>query len=100
MKKISVLLTVALVGLAGCSKTDPYTPPENASGEDIFYASCSKCHKPEADRVMSLSSKMATREAIIEKVQKGSMGMTAFPNIKGEAAERLAEFVLSNSKPK
>lgn len=100
MKKIILMLTVALVGLAGCAKTDPYTPPEDASGEDIFYTNCSKCHKPEADRVMSLSAKMTTKEAVIEKIQKGSMGMTAFPNITGEPAQRLAEFVLSNSKPK
>jgi mono/diheme cytochrome c family protein len=101
MTKINVLLTAAaLATLAGCSKTDTYTPPENASGEDIFYTNCTKCHKPEAGSVMSLSSSMSNKDAIIQKVQKGSMGMPAFPNIKGEPAQRLAEFVLANSKPK
>lgn len=101
MTKISVLFTAAaLATLVGCSKTDTYTPPENASGEDIFYTNCTKCHKPEAGSVMSLSSSMSNKDAIIQKVQKGSMGMTAFPNIKGEPAQRLAEFVLANSKPK
>ncbi|MDE2365767.1 MAG: cytochrome c [Betaproteobacteria bacterium] len=101
MKKISLWLTVfALMGLAGCSKTDNYAPPESASGEDIFYANCTKCHKPETGSVMALSSSMANKDAIIQKVQKGSMGMTAFPNIKGEPAQRLAEFILANSKPK
>jgi cytochrome c551 len=101
MTKINVLFTAAaLAALAGCSKTDTYTPPENASGEDIFYTNCTKCHKPEAGSVMSLSSSMSNKDAIIQKVQKGSMGMPAFPNIKGEPAQRLAEFVLANSKPK
>ena len=49
---------------------------------------------------MALSSSMATKDAIIQKVQKGSMGMPAFPNIKDESAQRLAEFVLANSKRK
>jgi hypothetical protein len=102
MKKMTLILTIsALVSLAGCSKTDNYTPAENASGEDIFYASCTKCHKPESgNTVMTIDAKMANKDAIIQKVQKGSMGMTAFPNIKGEPAQRLAEFVLANSKTK
>ena len=101
MKKVSLWLTVlALASLVGCSKTDNYTPPATASGEDIFYANCTKCHKPETGSVMALSSSMANKDAIIQKVQKGSMGMPAFPNIKDESAQRLAEFVLANSKRK
>ena len=96
-----MLIAVASVGLIGCSKTDSYTPAESASGEDIFYANCTKCHKPEAaGNVMTLSTAMANKDAIIGKVQKGSMGMPAFPNIKGEPAQRLAEFILANSKTK
>jgi cytochrome c551 len=99
MRKLVLLSAIAvLTGLMGCSKTDPYTPPENASGEDIFYSSCTTCHKSVGDNVMVLSSGMASKEAIIEKVQKGSMRMSAFPNIQGEPAQRLAEFVLANSK--
>ena len=62
---------------------------------------CTKCHKPESSNVvMALSSSMANEDAIIQKIQKGSMGMPAFPNIKGEPAQRVAEFVLTHSKPK
>ena len=102
MTQITLLLiAVASVGLIGCSKTDSYTPAESASGEDIFYANCTKCHKPEAaGNVMMLNTAMANKDAIIGKVQKGSMGMPAFPNIKGEPAQRLAEFILANSKTK
>ncbi|ABI58496.1 MULTISPECIES: c-type cytochrome [Nitrosomonas] len=100
-RTIGLLVVSAVISLTGCAKTDTYTPAENASGEDIFFASCTKCHKPETDgKVMLLSAKMNTKEAIIEKVQKGGMTMTAFPNITGEPAQRLAEFVLTNSKTK
>ena len=102
MKKMTLLLVAsALVSLVGCSKTDNYAPSESASGEDIFYANCTKCHKPEAaGNVMILSSAMANKDAIIQKLHKGSMSMPAFPNIKGEPAQRLAEFILANSKTK
>jgi cytochrome c551 len=101
MKKVTLLLVVsALVSLVGCSKTDNYTPAENVSGEDIFYTNCTKCHKPESGSVMTLNSAMANKDAIIQKIHKGSMSMPAFPNIKGEPAQRLAEFILSNSKTK
>ncbi|ARO88623.1 cytochrome C [Nitrosospira lacus] len=102
MKKMTLLLAVCTsVSLIGCSKIDNYTPPESASGEDIFYANCTKCHKPEAaGNVMTLTSSVANKDAIIQKIHKGSMSMPAFPNIKGEPAQRLAEFILSNSKTK
>jgi cytochrome c551 len=102
MNKVKLSLAIAiLAGLMGCSKTDPYTPPENATGEDIFYANCTKCHKPETPgTVMTLSTAMANKEAITQKILKGSMSMPAFPNIKGEPAQRLAEFILANSKTK
>ncbi|MEO6824063.1 MAG: cytochrome c [Nitrosospira sp.] len=101
MKKMKLLLIAsAWMSLVGCSKTDNYTPPENVSGEDIFYANCTKCHKPEVGSVMALSPAMANKDAIIQKLHKGGMSMPAFPNIKGEPAQRLAEFVLSNSKTK
>lgn len=102
MKQVTLLLaTAALVGLIGCTKTDNYTPPATASGEDIFNLNCTKCHKPGTDKsVMVLSAAAANKDAIIKKVQTGSMSMAAFPNIKGEPAERLAEYVLANSKTK
>lgn len=49
---------------------------------------------------MILSEKAANKDAIIKKFQSGSMRMPAFKNIQGEAADRLAEYVLTNSEVK
>ncbi|PXX09039.1 hypothetical protein C8R27_1401 [Nitrosomonas ureae] len=43
---------------------------------------------------------MANKEAIVKKFQSGSMRMPAFKNIQGEAADRLAEYILTNSEVK
>ncbi|MBK6618489.1 MAG: cytochrome c [Nitrosomonas sp.] len=103
-KKLKIFLTtiavIALSGLAGCSKTDGYTPSATASGEEIFNMNCTGCHKPLSDGIIALSENMVTKDAIINKVQNGSMRMTAFPNIQGEPADRLADYVLKNSRPK
>ncbi|SFM66361.1 c-type cytochrome [Nitrosomonas communis] len=102
MKKITLLFaTIGLTSLVSCAKTDNYTPPATASGEEIFSLNCTKCHKPNTDgSVLVLDPAMANKDAIIKKVQTGSMGMTAFPNIQGEPADRLAEYVLVNSRTK
>ena len=102
MKKISFVLAVsALFILVGCGASKDYTPPAGASGENIFSTACTECHKPlSANVAMILSEKVANKEAIIKKFQSGSMRMPAFKNIQGEAADRLAEYVLANSEVK
>lgn len=102
MEKLKVVLTVsALLILAGCGTSRDYTPPADASGETIFSTACTECHKPlSANVAMILSEKVAKKEAIIKKFQSGSMKMPAFKNIQGEAADRLAEYVLANSQVK
>ena len=101
MKKISLMLaSCALIILAGCSKTDTYTPSDTISGEEIFNLNCTKCHKPEIGAVIRLSSGKTSKEASLKQIQSGSMSMPAFPNIKGEPGERLAKYILENSKPK
>ena len=90
----------AFIAVTGCSKTDNYTPPDTISGEEIFSLNCTKCHKPEVGAVMRLSADKISKEAIIKKINSGGMTMPAFPNIKGEPAERLAKYILENSKPK
>ena len=101
MKIVSLMVVLyAFIAVTGCSKTDSYTPPDNISGEEIFSLNCTKCHKPEVGAVMRLSTGKASKKAIIEKIKSGGMTMPAFPNIKGEPAERLAKYILENSKPK
>ena len=99
MKKMKVVLTAsALFILVGCGASNEYTPPADATGEQIFGTACTECHKPlSSDVAMLLSENMANKESIINKVQSGSMRMPAFKNIDGEAADRLAEYVLSHS---
>jgi len=103
MKVKTVILTLVayvFILLGGCSKTDNYTPPDTISGEEIFSLNCTKCHKPEVGAVMRLSAGKASKQAIVKKIQSGGMTMPAFPNIKGEPAERLVKYILENSKPK
>lgn len=102
MKKINVVVAAStLVILIGCGGGRDYSPPAGASGEQIFTAACSECHKPlSTDKVMILSASVGSKEAITKKFQSGSMRMPAFKNIQGEAADRLADYVLSNSEVK
>lgn len=102
MKHLNFALTLlALFILVGCGASKDYTPPADASGETIFSSACTECHKPlSANVAMILSEKVANKEAIIKKFQSGSMRMPAFKNIQGEAADRLAEYVLTNSEVK
>ncbi len=101
MKKVTFILVVyAFIALASCSKTDNYTPSDIINGEEIFNLNCTKCHKPEIGAVMRLSADKANKDAIIKKIQAGGMTMPSFPNIKDEPAERLAKYILENSKSK
>ncbi|CAH1386828.1 c-type cytochrome [Candidatus Nitrotoga sp. M5] len=99
MKKLNLLFGVsALAMLVGCGHTSDYTPAADASGEQIFSTACTECHTPvNADVAIVISARMTNKDAIIKKVQSGSMRMKAFPNIQGDAADRLAEYVLANS---
>ncbi|SET17689.1 cytochrome c551 [Nitrosomonas marina] len=102
MKKTSVVLTFfAAAALIGCGSTSDYTPPADASGEQIFSTACSECHKPlKGDVAMILSEKVANKDALKNKIQNGSMRMPAFKNIQGDAADRLADYLLANSEVK
>ena len=96
MKKIGVLLCVLL--LAACSRSNDFLPTAEMTGEDIFKNACIECHQPEGGAVMILSAEMKDVDAISNKVLTGSMAMPAFPNIQGEPAKKLSEYVLANSK--
>lgn len=99
MKRNYFLIALVFALLAGCGKANNYVPAADATGEAIFSTACSECHKPlSANVAMALSANMATKEAIIKQVQTGSMRMPSFAGIQGDAADRLAEYILANSK--
>ena len=102
MKKIKIALALSVLFiLAGCGGSKDYSPPADATGEQIFSTACTECHKPlSANVAMILSQKVANKDAIIKKFQGGSMRMPAFKNIQGESADRLAEYILANSETK
>ena len=102
MKKLNFALTASVPLISvGCGGGRDYTPPADATGEQIFSSACTECHKPlSANVAMILSEKVANKEAIIKKLQGGSMRMPAFKNIQGESADRLADYVLANSQVK
>ncbi len=100
MKTLSIALTLlAATALVGCGSSNEYTPPADATGERIFSTACTECHKPlKGDVAMILSQKVANKDALKNKFQNGSMRMPAFPNIQGDAADRLVDYILSNSE--
>jgi len=98
--KMRVVLSLVLLGfvLSGCIRNNDYTPSPEASGEKIFKEACVQCHTPVSGSVMILKPEMANADAIMERVKNGKgIGMPAFPNLTGEPAQNLAEYVLRNS---
>jgi len=102
MKKTKLLITLCIVNaLIGCGGSRDYAPSTDATGEQIFSAACSECHKPlQSNVAMILREKVANKEALKQQFQNGSMRMPAFPNIQGDAADRLVDYLLSNSEIK
>ena len=100
MKKTYLTLAMAALVMAGCSKTNNYTPAAGASGEDIYKAACAECHKKEGGKIFELSGDKASVAAIAKKVTEGSMMMPAFPGIKAKELTDLSQYVIENSKVK
>lgn len=97
----SILLAAGLAcALSGCSRSNDFTPTPEMSGEDIFKAACTECHQPVGGHVMEVGAFMKDADLIANKVLQGSMMMPSFPNIQGESAKKLAEYVVNNSKTK
>ena len=92
----------ATVAVAGCSRTDEYSPEVATSAEDIFQGACISCHEmqTEGDKsyIFKLTADTAKPAVIAEKITKGSLMMPGFPNIKGEQLAGLSQFVITNSK--
>lgn len=98
MQFVRLLAVVALLGLAGCTKTDDYTPPANITGADIFNTTCVSCHASKGDYTFELGTDMNNADAIARKINQGTMGMPGFPNIQGQVLLDLAAHVQSLNK--
>ncbi len=98
-----IILSILLFGymlfmLSGCVRNSDYMPPAGATGEKIFKEACVQCHTPVMGKVMILRAETADREAIIERVRNGKgFRMPAFPNLRGDSVQNLADYVLENS---
>lgn len=97
MNRLIALFFIA-GALAACSKTSEYSPDTGATGEEIFAAACAECHKAEEGHIFELEGDEASPSAIANKINKGGLMMTAFPEIKGESLDKLTQFVLANNK--
>ncbi len=82
--------------IAGCAGSSDYAPPPGATGEKIFLDACVKCHKSITD--FKFPDNGGSVEFIAKKVTEGSFMMTSFPNIKGEAMDLLAKYILAHNK--
>lgn len=94
----AVMSASILLVLGGCARTNDYTPAAGASGEQIFKEACVQCHSPVNGKVMVLKSGVDNAETIIERISTGKgIGMPAFPNLQGDSAQAVADYILANS---
>lgn len=100
MKKVSLVIPLALLAMTGCSKTSDYSAPAGATGEQIFTAACAECHEKTDGKIFELSADKATVAAISKKVSEGGMMMPSFPGIKGDALTAVSQYVAENSQVK
>lgn len=98
MALVRLLAAVALLGLAGCTKTDDYTPPANITGVDVFNTTCVSCHASKGAYTFELGPDMNNPDAIAGRINQGTMGMPGFPNIQGQVLADLAAYVQSLNK--
>ncbi|MDT8405808.1 MAG: hypothetical protein RQ715_01015 [Methylococcales bacterium] len=89
-----------LVLLSGCTKE--YTPPANASGEDIYHQACMECHPADSKtgNYFVIDEKLMHPKYVALKVNRGTIMMPKFPNIKGKAMDNLSAYVLEHSARK
>ncbi len=98
MFRVVCLFVVMVIAVSGCSRSNDFTATPEMSGEEIFKLACMECHSPKLGYVMMLDEDMNDVDLIANQVLTGSMSMPAFPNLQGEPARKLAEYIIANSK--
>ena len=97
-KSLLGLLGLTLA-VSGCSRSNDYTPPADATGEAMFQVACIGCHEAGNDgKHFELSADKAKPSVIAEKITGGSLAMPGFPNVKGDKLTQLSEYAISVSK--
>lgn len=85
-----------LLSITGCSRD--YAPADTASGEDIYKAACSECHKTNDNgSILQLSKDQSNIEYIAQKVRSGSLLMPSFPNVQTDDLNKIATYMLEHS---
>jgi len=100
MQKITLLsIAVAVLLSTGCTRSNDFTPGPEMTSKEVFNLACAECHAPVGEHLMELDADMKDASLIANQVLTGSIiSMPAFPNIQGESARKLSEYVLENSK--
>lgn len=100
MFKTSTSIAMIALLTSACSGSNNFSPKPEMSGKEIFAAACVECHTPVGESVMEISADMKDVDQVANKVLSGSLMMPSFPNLQGESARKLAEYVVENSKTK
>lgn len=101
MKNTLFLMASASLILSGCSRD--YTPAADATGEDIFKATCMECHEAieGKDNIFyELPSDKRNIDYFAKKVSSGSLLMPKFPNITGDSLNAVSQYALDHSVAK
>ena len=91
-----LLLMVALLTLAACSRD--YSPQPQATGEQIFQATCAECHKAANNgSLFSLSAEKDNLAYLNQKISQGSWLMPAFKQFSNEDLTKISTYVMEHS---
>lgn len=102
-KKMGIAMTVVvlafvavLVVLSMTGGSDMYTPTTDDAAV-IFREACARCHNERGAGGSGIGKKLAGKRVPVGEVkqiiQEGDGRMPRFPNVQGEALERLARYV-------
>lgn len=91
-----LLLLAALLTLAACSRD--YSPEPQATGEQIFQATCAECHKPANNgSLFSLNAEKDNLAYLNQKIGQGSWLMPAFKQFNSDDLTKISTYVMEHS---
>lgn len=91
-----LFLMVALLILAACSRD--YSPEPQATGEQIFQATCAECHKPANNgSLFSLNAEKDNLAYLNQKISQGSWLMPGFKQFSSDDLTKISTYVMEHS---